>query len=112
MLTRRLLFASVIPTPYIPPQQPSLKKNNSSSKTIRKDADNVSSDKFINPVYNFRSDVKVLNDYAFSFDSYIVADNDQNTFIHFTKTKWFDIINMEFVEEKEKKVFVVGKDFM
>ena len=109
MLTRRLLFASVIPTPYIPP--PSVKTNAPSSKIMKKNAIDMS-DKFTEPVYKFRSNVEILNDYAFAFDSYIARDEDESTFIHFTKTRWFDVVNKQFVEQNERNVYVVGEDFM
>lgn len=109
MLTRRLLFASVIPTPYIPPL--SVKTITPSTKKMKKNVIDMS-DKFTEPVYKFRSNVEILNDYAFAFDSYIVQDEDESTFIHFTKTKWFDVVNKQFVEQNEKKVYVVGEDFM
>jgi hypothetical protein len=49
---------------------------------------------------------------VFAFDSYIVQDEDESTFIHFTKTRWFDVVNKQFVEQNEKKVYVAGEDFM
>ena len=109
MLTRRSLFASVIPTPYISP--PSVKTNAPSVKIMKKNVIDMS-DKFTEPVYKFRSNVEILNDCAFAFDSYIVQDEDESTFIHFTKTRWFDVVNKQFVEQNEKNVYVAGEDFM
>ena len=110
MLTRRLLFASVIPTPYIPPS--SVKTNIPSAKIMKKNVMNMSDNKFTEPIYKFRSNVEILNDYAFAFESYIVQDEDESTFIHFTKTRWFDVVQKQFVEQNEKKAYVVGEDFM
>lgn len=109
MLTRRLLFASVIPTPYISPPS---KTKTPLSKTIRKNVNENTFGNFTEPIYKFRSNVEILNDCAFVYDSYIVQDVDESTFIHFTKTRWFDVVTKQFVEKNEKNVYVIGEDFM
>ena len=70
------------------------------------------SDTLTEPVYKFRSDdAELFNDCAFSFKSYIVHDDEQNTFIDFTTiTKWFGYYKQRNCKTKRKNIYVVGED--
>ena len=72
----------------------------------------ISQQESYQPVYTYRSDMEILKTPAFSYDSYIVQDDDQNAFIHLTKTQWFDVVTQQYIQKNEKQIYIVNGELM
>ena len=116
MISGRRLFLISIPFRNISSEQIPSNRTTKSSKSLQQIQPilykPISQQESYQPVYTYRSDIEIMKTPAFSYDSYIAQDDNQNAFIHFTKTQWFDVVTQQYIQKNEKNIYIVNDELM